>query len=147
MTPLVGLVHPDACGNCGEQKAGGWTKWTPIIDFENLRAGIEQPLCARCHSQLRQTHAGPCPCAPTSAGPFHIIHSNVDGAGSLEHSFATKNDAMAYADWQQRLSDATGNPWLYRYHVYASGRGQVYETKVDPRVLGRPLPTQGRALG
>ncbi len=49
--------------------------------------------------------------------PFHIIHSNVDGAGIVPGEYETLEEARTAAIGMQMQSDAKGNEWYYRYHV------------------------------
>lgn len=69
--------------------------------------------------------------------PFTLIHSNVDGAGTIG-SYAELAIAKAEADRRQADSDAHGNPWGYRYSIYWNGRclyrtgGGVMATTITP---------------
>ncbi len=60
--------------------------------------------------------------------PYHIIHSNVDGAGSMPGSYDTLERAKEAAIRYQMTSDRLGNPWSYQYHVSGYGR-QLYSTQ------------------
>lgn len=66
--------------------------------------------------------------------PYHLVHSNVDGAGSLG-SFWTLDAARAEADRRQDRADATGNPWCYRFTVYTGIDRAVYHTTSRPAIL------------
>ncbi len=60
--------------------------------------------------------------------PYHINHSNVDGAGPMPGSYDTFEQAKEAAIRYQMTSDAKGNPWSYQYHVFGYGR-QLYSTR------------------
>lgn len=123
-----------SCANCGKPvESPGWSKRRPIIAFEKLLAGHDQLVCDPCVKRLREAHAGPEPCKPTSEGEYCIVHASVDGAGTGHH-FTRREDAIAYANWCQRRSDADGNPYRYHYAVYRRGGGEIHHTRIDPRV-------------
>jgi hypothetical protein len=54
--------------------------------------------------------------------PFRVSHTNVDGAGHVAY-FETKEEALDRATEMALQSAGSGNPWGYRYHVWAYGRG------------------------
>ena len=75
--------------------------------------------------------------------PYHINHSNVDGAGRLPGEYDRVQEAITVAIRLQMKSDAGGNPWGYRYHVhgqrrdwYTTYRGETLPNQARPEALG-----------
>ena len=66
--------------------------------------------------------------------PYLLIHSNVDGAGSIG-SFWTLDEARAEADRLQQRADAGGNPWGYHFTVYTGIDRVVYRSTSRPAIL------------
>ena len=71
---------------------------------------------------------------PMTEKPYHIIHSNVDGAGTLPGQYTTFEEARDYAIIMQMVSDAGGNLWGYRYNVFGDRDRRLYLTKEGERV-------------
>jgi len=63
---------------------------------------------------------------------FTLIHSNVDGAGTIG-DYPTLETAKNEAISRQDKSDAHGNPWNYIYHVYDDRGREVFSTRSNPK--------------
>lgn len=74
----------------------------------------------------------------TNPRPYHIIFSSVDGAGNQDEAFPTRAAAIARAEELQAIANdrPEGNPYLYRYTVFAYGDEQHRTTPYH-----RPSPS------
>jgi hypothetical protein len=75
--------------------------------------------------------------------PYHIIHSNVDGAGLIPGTYETLDQAKEAAITMQMRSDEKDNPWNYRYHVFGFGR-QFYSTQRGEKLPELPAGKPGQ---
>ena len=62
---------------------------------------------------------------------YTLIHSNVDGAGTIG-DFSTLEEAMKEAVLKQQRADANGNKWNHIYHVYDDRGREVFATTSNP---------------